>query len=188
MFGSRTIVGRLAPGIDRRGHDISCSYTSGRKPSEEQDDKHLVECDLGLDGEPEFDGAEAGDGVEGFVVALEEGDRAAGGDGGDVAGGGEPGAPHFFEGLRDFGNVVGVEKNGVFERGNGEMNEIGGESREGGDFDGGEIIEGGMIGLWIVVDAVGDLPDLCGDVANVQGETFPELRNRVHRLVVVTAA
>ena len=81
-----------------------------------------------------------------------------------------------------------MEKNGVFERGNGEMNEIGGESREGGDFDGGEIIEGGMIGLWIVIDAEGDVADLGGDVANVQAESLPELRNGVHGLVVVTAA
>jgi len=141
-----------------------------------------------LDGEPEFDGAETGDGIEGFVVALEEGDGAAGSDGGDVAGGGEPRAPHFFEGLRDFGNVVGVEKNGVFERGNGEMNEIGGESGEGGDFDGSEIVEGGMIGLWIVIDAEGDVADLGGDVANVQAESLPELGNGVHGLVVVTTA
>ena len=43
-----------------------------------------------MDGEPEFDGAEAGDGVEGVVVALVERDGAAGGDGGDVAGGRKP--------------------------------------------------------------------------------------------------
>ena len=141
-----------------------------------------------MDGEPEFDGAEAGDGIEGFVVALEEGDGAAGSDSGDVTGGGKPRAPHFFEGLRDFGNVVGVEKNGVFERGNGEMNEIGGESREGGDFDGGEIVERGMIGLRIVVDTVRDLADLRWDMTNVQGETLPELWNGVHSLVVVTTA
>ena len=152
------------------------------------DDKHFGEWDLGLDGEPEFDGTEAGDGVEGVVVALVERDGAAGSDGGDVAGSGEPGAPHFFEGLRDLGNVVGVEKDGVFERGNGEMNEIGGESGERGDFDGGEIIERGMIGLRIVVDAVGDMADLSGDMANVLAETLPELRNGVHGLVVITPA
>ena len=135
-----------------------------------------------------MDGAEAGDGVEGFVVALEKGDGAAGGDGGDVAGGGEPGAPHFFEGLRDLGDVVGVEKDCVFERGNGEMNEISGESGEGGDFDSGEIIERGMIGLRIVVDAVRDLADLRRDMANVLAEALPELRNSVHGLVVVTPA
>ena len=143
---------------------------------------------LGLDGEPEFDGAEAGDGIEGFVVALEEGDGAAGGDGGDVAGSGEPGTPHFFEGLRDLGDVVGVKKDGVFENWDGEMNEIGRKSREGGDFDGGEIIESGMIGLRIVVDAVRDAADLRRDVANVLTETFPELRDGVHGLVVVTPA
>jgi len=105
-----------------------------------------------------------------------------------VAGSGEPGAPHFFEGLRDLGNVVGVEKDGVLERGNGEMDEIGGESRERGDFHGGEIIESGMIGLRIVVDAVGDVADLSGDMANVLAETLPKLRNGMHGLVVVTPA
>ena len=141
-----------------------------------------------LDGEPEFDGAEAGDGIEGFVVTLEEGDGAAGSDGGDVARSGEPRAPHFFESLSDLGDVVGVEKNCVFERGNSEMNKIGGESGERGDFDGGEIIEGGMIGLRIVVDAVRNAADLHRHVANVLAETFPKLRNGVHGLVVVTAA
>ena len=162
--------------------------TCGRGKAGPVDDKHFGEWDLGLDGEPEFDGTEAGDGVEGVVVALVERDGAARGDGGDVAGSGEPGTPHFFEGLRDLGNVVGVEKDGVFERGNGEMNEIGGESGEGGDFDSGEIIEGGMIGLRIVVDAVGDMADLSGDMANVLAETLPELRNGVHGLVVITPA
>lgn len=149
---------------------------------------HIVGGALLLNGEPEFDGAEAGDGVEGFVVPLDEGDGAARDDGGDVTGGGKPGTPHFFEGLRDFGNVVRVEKDGVFERGNREMNKIGGESRERGDFDGGEIVERGMVGLRIVVDTVRDLADLRWDMTNVQGETLPELWNGVHGLVVVTTA
>ena len=159
-----------------------------QKAAGQVDAKHFAEWDLGLDGEPEFDGAEAGDGVEGVVVALVERDGAAGGDGGDVAGSGEPGAPYFFEGLGNLGDVVGVEKDGVFERGNREMNEVGGESGERGDFDGGEIIESGMIGLRIVVDAVRDVADLSGDMANVLAETFPKLRNGVHGLIVVTPA
>ena len=152
------------------------------------DGKHFAEWDLGLDGEPEFDGAEAGEGVEGFVVALVERDGTAGGDGGGVAGSGEPRTPHFFERLGDLGDVVGVEKDGVFERGNGEMNKVGGESGERGDFDSGEIVERGMIGLRIVVDAVRDVADLRRDMANVLAETLPELRNGVHGLIVVTPA
>jgi len=172
-----------------RGRRQDASATQKKQiPRFARDDKQFGDWDLWLDGEPEFDGAEAGDGVEGVVVALVERDGAAGGDGGDVAGGGKPGTPHFFECLRDLGNVVGVEKDGVFERGNREMNKIGGEAGEGGDFDSGEIIEGGMIGLRIVVDAVGDVADLRGDMANVLAETLPELRNRVHGLVVVTPA
>ena len=45
-----------------------------------------------------------------------------------------------------------------------------------------------MIGLRIVVDAVRDVADLRGDMANVLAETLPELRNGVHGLVVVTPA
>jgi len=81
-----------------------------------------------------------------------------------------------------------VEKDGVLERGNGEMDEIGGESGEGGDFDGGEIIEGGMIGLRIVVDAVGDVADFAWGHGQCAAETLPKLRNGMHGLVVVTPA
>jgi len=172
----------------RGGRRQDAGATKKADPSLRSEWQTLAEWDLWLDGEPEFDGAEAGDGVEGVVVALVERDGAAGGDGGGVAGSGEPGTPHFFECLGNLGNVVGVEKDGVLERGNGEMDEIGGESGEGGDFDGGEIIERGMIGLRIVVDAVGDVADLSGDMANVLAETLPELRNSVHGLVVVTPA
>src|SRR5882672_1277689 len=90
-----------------------------------QEDNIFLNAGSWLDGEPEFYGAEARDWVEGFVVAFEESDGAARGDCGGMARCREPGFPHFLKCFGDLGDVVGMEEDCVFERGNRELNEVG---------------------------------------------------------------